>query len=215
MIDILGRTKIIIIASLAAFNIFLGAVIYLYFAPHNEDLTNQLQSVQHQVTMKRADADRMRNQYETIQEQKAYFGTLKDAGFFTDQNRSIARQRIEQIQKFTNVLTARYNIGSASIEKNPKADSSGYVVINSRGTILFEALDDVDLYNFTYWVENTFPGHVSVTLLDVSRGQDLDDATLRQIGSGTAIPLARGTLNFEWRTMIPASQIANLTKGQP
>ena len=37
-----------------------------------------------------------------IQEQKGEFESLEAIGFFSDQSRVVARQRIENIQKFTN-----------------------------------------------------------------------------------------------------------------
>lgn len=215
MMQILGLRRVITLAALVAVNLCFAALLYLYLSPHNDDLAQRLNTLTAQVSGKRGDLEKLRGEYQIIEQQKAYFGTLQASGFFSDQNRAIARQRIDQIQKFTGVLAAKYNIGAAGIEKTPDADDAGYVVLNSPISIDIDALDDVDFYNFVYWIENSLPGEVSVSGIKLSRPAEVNEATLHQIGSGTATPLIHGTLKIDWRTMVPAGQVSTTPKVQP
>jgi hypothetical protein len=208
MFQILGLKRIAILLVLVAINGLLAAVTYLYLIPHNDDLSRQLDTLNANVSTKRNDTARLEGEFQVIQKQKANFEDLQTAGFFSNQNRAVARQRITDIQKFTNILSAKYDITAASIEKNPLAADSGDVVLNSPVDIKVDALDDVDFYNFVYWVENAFPGLVSVKTIRVARITDVNETTLRGIGSGIPVTLVNGEVLFEWRTMVPAKDIS-------
>lgn len=208
MIQILGIKRILTLLILAGINAALAAGVYLFFIPHNQQLGAELTNLTSQVSAKRADTERLQSEYQVIQEQKVYFSGLEAAGFFSDQNRAVARQRVNDIQRFTNVLSAKYNITSAQVEKTALADEAGYVVLNSPVTVDVEALDDVDFYTFVYWLENAFPGHVSVKTLKAERSLDVNEATLRSVGNGTPAALIKGSVSFDWRTMIPADKVA-------
>jgi len=207
MFQILGLKRIAILLVLVAINGLLAAVTYLYLIPHNEELARQLDTLNANVSTKRNDTARLEGEFQVIQKQKANFEDLQTAGFFSNQNRAVARQRITDIQKFTNVLSAKYDITAASVEKNPLAADSGDVVLNSPVDIKVDALDDVDFYNFIYWIENAFPGLVSVKTVKVSRITDVNETTLRGIGSGIPVTLVNGEVLFEWRTMVPAKDV--------
>lgn len=210
--QILGVKRIVILLVLASINGLLGAGTYLYFMPHNDELNGQLRTLTSQVAAKHADTAKLQGEYRVIQDQKVFFESLNAAGFFSNQNRAVARQRIGDIQKFTNVLSAKYDITAATVEKNPLAADSGDVVINSPVDIKVDALDDVDFYNFIYWVENAFPGIVSVKSMKVSRVADINETVLRAIGSGVAVTLINGEVSFEWRTMVPEKDVAGSMK---
>jgi hypothetical protein len=207
VIQILGIRRVITLAILAMLSISLGAGIYFYFIPRNAELIRELQALTAQASQKRTDVENLRSQYQIIQEQKTRFENLTALGFFSNQNRAVARVRIEQIQKFTNVLTAKYNINAATMEKNQAAEEAGYTMLDSPVTVNLEALDDIDVYNFIYWVVNAFPGHVSISNIKIEREMDVNDATLRQIGNGIPTVLVKATVGFDWRTMVPTSEI--------
>lgn len=211
VLQILGIKRILILAVLIGINALVGAATYLYFMPHNDDLAGQLATLTSQVTAKRADTNRLQNEFQTIQQQKVYFGNLQAGGFFSNQNRAVARQRINDIQQFTNILSAKYDITAAQVEKSPPADDAGYVVLDSPMKIDVEAIDDIDVYNFLFWVENAFPGQVSTKSIDISRPTDVNETTLRELGSGVPVTLIKASIGFEWRTMVPASQVVLLT----
>ena len=202
MIGVLGTKRLIATGVLLAFNVLLAAAIYGYVTPENEKLERDVRGLRSQVSAKRADSDKLRMEYHQIQEQKSYFENLGAAGFFSDQNRVLARNKIESVQRYAGVLSARYNISAATVENNDLAAETGHALVSSPVSLNLEAMDDVDVFNFIFWLENAFPGQVSINNVRIERVLDIDDVTLRQIGSGVETTLIKGTIGFNWYTMM-------------
>ena len=207
MIQVLGIKRILALVFLIALNAAFAATVYMYTMPQGEKLKRDLRSTRAQIAGKRSETERMRNEFDQIQQQKTYFEALQAAGFMSDQNRLVARRRIMNIQQYTKILKVSYNIKAASVVKNPTADKAKYVVLSSRISADVESLDDIDVYNFIYWMRNAFPGHIAVEDIQLNRTLDLNEATLRAIGSGAATPLVKGRVEFLWRTMVPKSEV--------
>lgn len=210
MVQVLGIKRILFIIILVAANVALVASTYLYAIPESDDLERDLRSTRSQISGKRAEIDRLRSEFDLIQEQKERFEDLQSAGFMSDQNRLVARRRIMSVQKYTKILRAGYDISSADISNHKATDEVGYIVLETPIKIDVDAMDDVDFYSFIYWMENTFPGHMALTNFRLERDLDVNEATLRRIGSGEATVLVSGVLNFVWRTMVPKSGVVNL-----
>lgn len=213
MIGVLGTRRLIAVGALVAFNALLAAATYGYLMPQNEKLEREVMGLRSQVSAKRADTDRLRMEFEQIQEQKNYFGNLGEAGFFGNQNRVLARNRIEAVQRYTGVLSARYNISAAAVKKNDLAAGTGHALVGSPVILNLEAIDDVDIYSFVFWLENAFPGQVSINNLRVERTLDISDVTLRQIGSGIETTMIKSTIGFDWNTMMPEKDLNLNTEG--
>ena len=203
MIGVLGTKRLIATTVLLAANIILAGAIYGYVAPENERLEREVRGLRSQVSSKRAEADKLRLEYQQIQDQKNYFEGLGAVGFFSDQNRVLARNKIEAVQRYAGVLSARYNISAAKVEKNDLATGTGHALVSSPVTLNLEAMDDVDIFNFIFWLENAFPGQVSINSINIDRPLDINDVTLRQIGSGVETTLVKGKIGFNWYTMMP------------
>jgi hypothetical protein len=80
--------------------------------------------------------------------------------------------------------------------------------------VTIDALDDIDVYSFIYWMENAFPGHAAVTSLTLERKIDIDEVTLRQIGNGVPTVLVSANVAFDWSTMVPRANLPQQL-GQP
>ena len=213
--QILGTRRVILLTVLIVANAVLAGGLYLYLMPRAETLQAQLQQLSGQVASKRSAAQTLGSEYGAIQDQKMFFGQLKDAGFFADQNRTMIRGRIGDIQKFSNVLSAKYSVAAATVEHTQAADDAGYVLLDSPITVEVDALDDTDFYTFVYCLENAFPGHVTVDSLTVSRIQELTEPVLKQIGGGVSVPVVRGIVTVSWRTMVPATQVGGASPDAP
>ncbi|MCB9991578.1 MAG: hypothetical protein H6867_09445 [Rhodospirillales bacterium] len=207
MIQVIGVKKILVLLLLVAANAALAAVTYLYVQPEAQKLERQLRSTKTQISQKQADTERLRNEFDEIQARKQDFETLTSAGFVSDQNRLVARRRITDIQKYSKVLRASYDIGAANIVKNKMVTDIEHVILQSPVKVSVEALDDIDFYSFIYWMESAFPGHVAVTNMTVQRTSDVSEVSLRQIGSGLPMTLVKGNVEFVWRTLAPESDV--------
>lgn len=213
MIGILGPKRVLILSILILLNVAMAAAVYAYLAPQNEQLDREVRGLKGQVATVFADTQRLREEREQIQLQKARFENLEAAGFFSDQNRVLARTKIEAVQRYTGILSASYNFSPAKTETNPLLAETGYTVIASPATLALNAMDDVDVLKFIYWLENGFPGHISIDTVRINRVMDINDVTLRAIGSGVETTLVKASVGFKWRTMIPNSSLQSSGTG--
>ena len=211
MIDIIGYKRLVVLVALLLICGVFAGVSYGYLMPKNETLQADLKREQGKIRTKQAEAKKMREDFVTIQEKKDDFENLKLSGFFSNQDRLAFRRRISGVQEYADVLKASYDIGAAQIESNPGVEKAGHVVLKSDISVDIESMDDMDFYRFMYWVRNGFDGHTTITDMTLKRQTDVNDVTLRQIGSGTPLVLVKGKINFEWRTLVDESDISDST----
>lgn len=207
MIQSLGIKRILVLIVLVAANAALAAGAYLYVVPEQEQVARQLKMTVSEIASKKSEVNRLRNEFDEIQKQKEFYGRLQDAGFMSNQNRLVARRRITEIQKYSKVLKVGYDISPADVEYRKETGDVNYVVLSSPIKAEIEALDDIDIYAFIFWMENAFPGHVAATKLELTRTLDINDATLRAIGSGSFPTMVKGSVGFRWRTIVPEAEV--------
>jgi hypothetical protein len=157
----------------------------------------------------RGDAEALRGDIEQIEEKKSYFTNLQTVGFMSDQNRLVARRRIMDIQQYSKVLKAKYDISSALVRSNENLSNSDQVILSSDLIVNIDAMDDIDFYSFIYWLRNTFPGHVTIESINMQRMNDVNDVTVRQIGSGLPLTMIKGDISAKWRTVVPKSTVTD------
>ncbi|MBU0800865.1 MAG: hypothetical protein KKA05_07645, partial [Alphaproteobacteria bacterium] len=104
MIKVIGTRRILILGVLIAVNAAMAAGIYGYLIPQNEKIERDLRGVKGNISTKRAETDRLKTEYQQIQEQKVAFENLKDSGFMGHQDRFVVRERMEAIQAYSRVL---------------------------------------------------------------------------------------------------------------
>jgi hypothetical protein len=76
-----------------------------------------------------------------------------------------------------------------------------------------EALDDVDVFKYIYLVEKFFPGHVTITKIELERKSQITGPVLRSIASGDNPQLVNAKIEMLWRTMIPLKYVTNTEPG--
>lgn len=214
MIQVLGVKRVLTLAVLAAANIALGVMVYYVVIPGKTKTETELATVRSQISSRRTEVSTLQTQYQEIQEQKTLFGDLDKSGFFGSQDRLQARKTIEAIQAASHVLSAKYNINAVEVKQNPVAAESDHVLLQSPVSVKIDALDDMDIYSFIYWIENAFPGNSLITGLTIERKMDIDENVLKQIGNGLPAVLVSADLAFAWNTFVPRTQLPQQL-GQP
>lgn len=210
MIQLIGVKRMMILAILAGLCCVLGLLSYLYMIPENDNLEKELRQIKSDISFKRSESDRFRQEMAEIQNEKNTYQSLQTLGFLGEQSRLEARKRIEAIQSYSRVLSARYNITPGVIEEVETAKDADRVVLKSKISIEIDALDDADVYSFIHLMENAFIGYVSITSIELERVLDLNDVTLRQIGSGIPAVLVKAKIDLEWKTLMSREQAAQI-----
>ncbi|MFN3827209.1 MAG: hypothetical protein ACK4NR_06245 [Micavibrio sp.] len=202
MIKLIGTKRLIALAVLASLNATMAAGTYLYLMPQNEKLDREFKQIKSQISSKRSEADRFRQEFEEIQQEKGNYQSLEAQGFMGDQSRQAARKRIDAIQSYSRVLSAKYNIMPGEASEVETAREADRVIVQSPMSFDIEALDDADVFQFAYLIENAFMGHTAVTSFELERAIDLNDVTLRQIGTGIPAVLVKSKMVLNWKTLM-------------
>lgn len=207
MIDILGIKRVILLLVLVGINALLAAVVYLYLTPEVVKKERSYSSLSSEIGRISGDVQRMQIEFDQLEEQQASFKELEADGFFRNQSRRMAIDVFNEIQEKSNVSTAIASIQAGVIEDNEDAQKASYKVLKSPIQVKIESLDDVDVMNYLFLVDNYFPGHVSIEKIKLSRESDVSGTVLRGIASGANPPLVKAEVDMVWRTMIPESQV--------
>ena len=213
MINLIGTKRLVIIVILILVASLLGALNYLYALPQQTQLEQQERTLRSQLSSKRQETQNLANDFAQIQEQSVRFSNLEEAGFFNEQSRIVASNRIEKVQSFTRILAARYNIQPATVIRNNDLEAANHAVLDSLITVELDAIDDLDIYNFFYWFERALPGQVSITNLEIKKDKEITESRLRSIGSGQPVVMVTGQADFHWRTMVPNEDLLNSDGG--
>lgn len=203
MIKVLGIKRVLTLLILFGVNVALAAMLYFIVLPSKDSTEKELRTTRSAVQSRRTEVTRMQTEYQQIQEEKNLFGDLENSGFFGTQDRLEARRTMESIQSASHVLSAKYNINAVVVKENTASAMSDHVILQSPVTVQLDALDDVDVYKFLYWIENGFPGQSLITDITLERKQDIDENVLKQIGNGVPSVLMTASVNFAWNTFVP------------
>jgi hypothetical protein len=207
MINIIGTRRLLILVSLFALNLALGALVYLFLIPQKLNKERELKGVQSSISTLQTDIDRMQIEFEQLEAQQERFVALKKKGFFSNQRRRDAEIVFESIQRKAGVVSAVASVLAGSIENNEEAQKADYKVLVSPVKIRIEAIDDVDIYKYIYLLSTYFPGHMTVDKIDLQRNANVSGTVLRSIAGGVNPALVQADVELMWRTMIPKDQV--------
>ena len=202
MINLLGPKKIAVIVILLVLNIGAAFTTYSYFTPIGAKMKKQIRTITAETRAKQADIEQLRRETTEIVDQKSFYDDLEKIGFFSDQNRIEARRNIEDIQRISRALRVQYDMKPAEVIPNTISEDSGYVFLDTPVSINIDVIDDADLYKFIYWIQASFPGHVSFRKISVKRKLDVNEANLKKISDSNPQPMVSGIVEFRWKTMI-------------
>ncbi|MCB1782994.1 MAG: hypothetical protein KDI13_03290 [Alphaproteobacteria bacterium] len=207
MIRVIGVKKTILIFLLALANALFAGLIYSYMIPENMRLSKEEKKLSGQVNTVRSDIDRMQVEFEQLDKQQGLFDALKADGFFNAQGRTIAKDVFKKIQDQSKVISAVATVDPGTIEENKEAQKSKHKVLVSPVKVKIKAFDDADIYRYIEIMDKTFPGHISIDHLTITRSKDVSAAVLRAIATGVNPELLEADMELSWRTMIPEDQV--------
>ena len=166
-----------------------------------EEADRNLSSAKSKLEGKRAEIQKLKEEYALLQSNLKEFKNLEARGFFNDQGRVEAQKSFEKLRSVSGVLKAKYDIASGEIVEDTRASDAGYVVLKSPITVELDSLDDVDVYSFLKLIEEKFPGRVDVVSMYIKRKEAISPVLLRRIGTGEPVTVVTSKLEFVWRTM--------------
>lgn len=211
MIGKLGLRRFIVIVMLALLLGVFFAADNFYLTSEEQKSRNELSGVNAEISVLEGELEKMRADYQVFQKQKMFYDNISKMGFFNDQDRVIARERFDTMQRLSKIISARYEIKAAKIIADEAAGTTGFVIMESPITVSLSAVDDLDVYRFIYYLNYGFPGHVAINSLRVERKLDITSDVIKQIGIGSPPEIISASLELDWRTMARKESIASDT----
>ena len=208
MLQTLGRNRIIVLILLALLNAGAGYGLYQYLIPERLVADQDLAKANSELQARRAEIQKLKEEYALLQSQLRYFKELQARGFFNNQGRVEAQESFEKLRAISGVINAKYNISAGQIMDDARATDAGYVILNSPITVDLDSLDDVDVYSFLKLIQERFPGQVDIVEMNIKKVADVDIGILRKIGNGVLVPLVKSTVKFSWRTMASQASLS-------
>ena len=145
--------------------------------------------------------EKMQADFLLFEKQKGYFEAISKMGFFNDQDRVLARERFDTMQKLSKIISARYEIKAANLLTDESPPETGFVVMESPITVNLSAVDDIDVYRFIYYLNYSFPGHITINSIAMKREAEITPEVLKQLGTGNPPEVISAQLELDWRTM--------------
>ena len=207
MIKVLGTKRILVLLLLLGLNLVFAGGVYMYLTPEKMTKDRELRQVRGQIIGLQSDIERIQIEFDQLEDQQAQFDILKKEGFFGSQGRRQAEQVFERIQKEAGVISAVASIQAGVVEDSEEAAKAEHKILKSPITVRIESLDDIDVFKYLYLVEQFFPGHVTLTRINLERKAEVSGTILRGIASGGNPELVEADIEMVWRTMIPETSI--------
>ena len=213
MLQILGRSRIIVLIVLVLLNAVAGYCLYEYLIPARADAETELNKADSKLETKRGEIQRLKEEYALLQKNLTLFKELEGKGFFNDQGRVAAKETFEKLRTISGVLKAKYDISEGSLIEDVRASDAGYVILQSPVSVELDSLDDVDVYSFLKLIQERFPGKVDIVKMDIGKKENVTPLLLRAIGTGQPTTMVSSKIDFIWRTMASRDGLLKNTTG--
>lgn len=203
MIKLLGKKVVTFIVLLLALDVGIYFGYDSYLLPIHLEQQQKLNSTKAAVESRRAEVQKMKEEFVLLQSQLRNFKEIEYDGFFSNQNRSAATEMFDDLSKKAGLLKANIIMKKGDLLMDQQADDAHQTVLKTEVSVPVDSLDDVDVYTFLSFLEREFPGVIDFTSIKLDRNEILNAAMLRKIGGGAPTPLVRTNIVFDWYTMIP------------
>ncbi|MFA5592359.1 MAG: hypothetical protein WC989_03490 [Micavibrio sp.] len=218
MIKTIGIKRAVVLLSLAGLCAFAFVLSNYFLTAQVQKSRQALASTQGEIAQLQMELEQMRQDAIFLEREKGTYENITRLGFFEPQDRVEARARLDTIQKLSKIVSARYEIRAATVmrEEDTQTDAiineslaaegekaPEFAVIESPVIVTLSAIDDIDIYNFIYYLNYGYPGHISIEKLNIERRGDITQDNLKLIGMGTPPELVSARMEIIWRSMIP------------
>ncbi|MEM6781495.1 MAG: hypothetical protein AAF569_06490 [Pseudomonadota bacterium] len=201
MIDVLGAKRLMGLLIMAGLVVALAAAHYMILLPRQEKVERELRTLENSISSRQGEIDQLRKDFAELDRVKFRYNELLRFGFVSDQDRIIARARINELKEASGVIATQYQIKPIQEEDNRKITEAGYKLLSSEIDFKIEAFDDVDIYRFIYLLNHGFPGHIDIESVDLKRIRDVSVPLLQSIGTGSQTPLVEARVVARWFTI--------------
>lgn len=202
-IQIVGVRTVVIIAVLVVMTALVAASIVYFLEPQITSLEKEAKNIKNDNNRLRNEIDEMPSLLEQYKKDETTYDDMIRSGFLGAQDRIVARKIIDYIRKHSGVTGVEYQFSpliSFPDEQRTMALDNELVMTKMDFTV--KSVLDIETYGFMQMVDEIFPGKLVLRELEMNRADMvLDEADLKEIGSGKPKAFMNTDVKYEWYTL--------------
>ena len=194
-----ARTELIKVGAL------LGAVLLILFGI-NYGLSMQIASSEDELAKLNAQVLQVKSKLSEItierksrDEARAFYQTYSTSESAKPENfvRESAKSTIASMRKQFGLNSIQLNNTGFKEVKTPLSTPES-VALNSYATVRFTASYDIPVYDLIATIEDSLPGVVTISSVNIKKTAEANDAAISRITSGQEVSLVSGDISFNW-----------------
>lgn len=216
----IGRARLVMLVILIVLTSALGWAWQKYLLPEQDNRGAErtgLQSEQRQLAL---DIEALPSKYEALAKNEVRYLGVLETGFVGEQNRIVARTRLDNLRAEAGLRGIRYNIEPQQRPDRPQDYALQKDLIQTKFAVDFRGLTDLEIRDFLSRMRESFGGLVVTRAVELERDADLNETQLLQLSQQRPVDFVKGKVDFDWYTLVPrplesAAPQAEAFGGQP
>jgi hypothetical protein len=139
--------------------------------------------------------------YELMQKNEEEYEAMRLKGYFTDQDRIVFRQLLNDLRLATKVRQVGYDIKPLTVVANQALSNTDVELLKSEVSVTLRSATDLEIREFVHVLQDSTPGFSAIKQQSFTRAEDLNDVNLIKLGNGEAIDFVDSQYTFEWFTL--------------
>lgn len=200
-IQLIGFSRCLRLGIVLVANIAVLAILFLVVFPQYQNAQDDLRGLKGSIMQKRNDINEMKDRVEYMTKNKGRYDTMMERGFIGDQDRLLARRRLQDISMMSDVLDLDYEIGAVEEENSFELDEIGHAKVKSTMSFDITAYSDIEIYSFLDLLRSEFPGYVQVNDIDIEREPKGPLYLVTESLMAGEMPMVTTKIEAEWVTL--------------
>lgn len=214
LMSAVGRKRFIILAVLAVICAGLGFTWQKILLPKHTELTSEIARVQSERSKLQKEITELPIQHALLEETEKRYTILKDRGFFVNQDRIVARTRMDTVRAASKLHGISYKIEPQKKVENSTFTSTTDEVVLSEVSVEMRGLTDAEALNFIERMQTEFSGLVVLKEVELKRENEVTPENLQKISKGESFDFITGKASFDWYSIIPISSTVSTPLSQ-
>lgn len=183
-----------------------GVAGYFIVNHYEQNLEKQQQFAQNEISKLNSKISAFERQQEEYEEARKLWNKLSDTQ--KRQNGleiSGAQQLLDDLKNYYLLRSLKVNM-SKPVELRDLYKTTTTVVMSSKVDLTFEGQSDEYIFSFIGALKKYLPGYMTVKSFRLVRELSVTPSVLEKIRLGTAMPMVKGDISFNWRDLKDITQ---------
>lgn len=182
-------------------NALLVALLIVWQLPKQESLHQQKQDTERRKLDLQNQIVELPKKYAVMQKNEEEYEAMRLQGYFTDQDRIVFRQLLNDLRLSTHVRQVAYDIKPLTVVANQALSNTDVELLKSDVSVTLRSATDMEMREFVRVLQDSTPGFSAIKQQEFTRIEDLNDVNLIKFGNGEPVDFVESKYTFEWFTL--------------